>query len=130
MNTQTLTFGSIILMLAVGALTGVFSGIFGVGGGVILVPILILVFKYGPQTASGMSLVALLLPVGLLGVLEYFKAGRISGADIRIGLIIAIGLFFGTFLGAKVSASLPSAVLQKVFAVFLVLIAARLWTAV
>jgi uncharacterized membrane protein YfcA len=118
---------SIVLMFLVGLLTGVFSGVFGVGGGVILVPILVLIFKYAPQTASGTSLVALLLPVGLLGVIEYYKVGKIGPPHIYSGLVIAVGLFFGTFFGARFAAHLPLAILQKCFAVFLIFIAIRLW---
>ena len=116
-----------LLMLLVGLVTGVFAGVFGVGGGVILVPILVLLFKYSQQAASGTSLVALLLPVGLLGVLEYHKTGRLSGGQIKLGLFIAVGLFFGTYFGARIGAALPTQILQKSFSVFLILIAVRLW---
>lgn len=117
----------IFLLLFIGLITGIFAGIFGVGGGVILVPMLVLGFKYTQHAASGTSLVALLLPVGLLGVIEYYKAGKLSGDQIRLGLIIAIGLFFGTYIGAKVGTSLPAQNLQKAFAVFMIMIAAKLW---
>lgn len=127
MNEAPTNIVSILFMLVIGLLTGVFSGIFGVGGGVILVPILVLLFKYAPQTASGTSLVALLLPVGLLGVLEYYKVGKIGPTHIYAGLIIAVGLFFGTYFGAKFAAHLPTEILQKCFAVFLIFIAIRLW---
>ncbi len=116
-----------LLMLAIGLITGVFSGIFGVGGGVILVPILVLLLDYAQVAATGTSLVALLLPVGLLGVLEYYRSGRLTGNDIKTGLLIAVGLFFGTYVGAKIAVGLPDTVLRKSFAAFLVFIAARLW---
>ena len=118
---------SISIMVAVGLVTGIFSGVFGVGGGVVLVPMLVLIFKYPPHTASGTSLIALLLPVGLLGAIEYYKAGRISGGHIKVGLIIAIGLFFGAFFGAKVASLLPANLMQKLFALFLLFVAAKLW---
>lgn len=56
-----------------------------------------------------------------------YKAGKINGDHIRIGLLIAVGMFGGTFFGAKLSTQLPAAQLQKIFSIFLVLIAARLW---
>ena len=118
---------SVIPMLAIGFLVGIFSGVFGVGGGVILVPILVLLFGYSQIAATGTSLVALLLPVGALGVYEYHRSGRLDYSNIRMGLIIAVGLFFGAFFGAKVAASLPEQVLRRSFAAFLVVIAGKLW---
>lgn len=115
------------LMISIGLVTGVFAGVFGVGGGVVLIPILVLGLKYTQQAASGTSLVALLLPVGLLGVIEYYKAGRLTGDQIRLGLFISLGLFFGTYLGARIGAALPAQTLQKAFAIFMVIIAVRLW---
>ena len=115
------------LMLGIGLVTGVFSGVFGVGGGVVLVPILVLLLRYPHIAATGTSLVALLLPVGLLGVLQYYNAGKLTGVEIRSGLVIAVGLFLGTYVGARIALGLPTDVLRKSFSVFLVLIAARLW---
>jgi uncharacterized membrane protein YfcA len=117
----------IALMAGAGLATGIFAGVFGVGGGVILVPILILGFKYTQQAAIGTSLVALLLPVGLLGVIQYYHSGKLSVEEIKLGLVIAIGLFFGTFFGAKIGSYLPALILQRAFAVFLVVIAVKLW---
>ncbi len=117
----------IIKMLVIGIVTGIFSGIFGVGGGIILIPILIFFFKYPAHTASGTSLVALLLPVGLLGVLEYYRAGRIGSEQIRVGLTISVGLFFGTYLGARATNHLSTQNLQKAFAIFLAIVAIRIW---
>ena len=76
-----------------------------------------------PFTAST---ILIILAVGLLGVMEYYKAVKINGDHIRIGLLIAVGLFGGTFFGAKISLQLPAAQLQRVFSIFLMLIAARL----
>lgn len=122
-----MTLATVFIMGFVGIVTGVFAGIFGVGGGVVLVPILILGFKYSQKAAIGTSLVALLLPVGLLGALQYFRSGNLSSDQIKVGLIIAVGLFLGTFLGANIGSSLPQSVLQKTFSIFLVFIAIKLW---
>jgi uncharacterized membrane protein YfcA len=111
----------------IGVLTGIFAGIFGVGGGVILVPVLVFAMGYEQFAANGTSLVALLLPVGLLGVIEYHRAGKISYEQIRIGLIIAIGIFVGTYFGAKIATSLPQTTLRKAFSIFLVGVALKLW---
>lgn len=116
-----------VLMLVIGLVTGVFSGVFGIGGGIIIVPILVFVLNFSQVAATGTSLVALLLPVGILGVYEYYRSGRLGTVEIKAGLLIAVGLFFGVYLGAKVSALLPENILRKGFSVFLVLVAAKLW---
>lgn len=116
-----------IFMFITGILTGILSGIFGIGGGIILVPLLVLLLKMPQHTASGTSLVALLLPVGLLGVLEYYRAGKISLEHIRYGLLIAGGLFLGTYFGSKLALSLPASLLRRMFSVLLGLLAIRLW---
>jgi uncharacterized membrane protein YfcA len=79
-----------------------------------------------PVTATGTSLGALLLPVGALGAYEYYRKGHLQ---IGASLWIAIGLFFGAWLGAKLANQLTPVQLRKGFAVFLVLIAGRMWFA-
>ncbi|ACF46798.1 MAG: sulfite exporter TauE/SafE family protein [Prosthecochloris sp.] len=116
-----------LLMIATGLAAGVLSGMFGVGGGVIIVPVLVLALGFTQHAANATSLVALLLPVGLLGVLEYFRAGKIGTDNIWFGLLIAAGLFFGALLGAKLANGLSGDVLRKMFAVFLGIVAVRMW---
>jgi uncharacterized membrane protein YfcA len=83
-----------------------------------------LIAKMKPEAAIGTSLGALLLPVGALGVYQYYKADAV---DFRAALWIAAGLFIGVYLGAHLSLRLPAKELQRAFAVFLVLVAAQLW---
>ena len=116
-----------LLMLFLGGITGVFSGLFGIGGGIILVPFLIFALGYSQVTATATSLVALLLPVGLLGVTTYYRAGKITPMNIKAGLLISIGLFFGAYVGARLALFLPTPLLRKSFATFLVLVAVRMW---
>ncbi len=116
-----------LLMVLTGAAAGVLSGMFGIGGGVIIVPVLALVLGFSQHAANATSLVALLLPVGLLGVLEYFRAGKIGMDNVWFGLLIAVGLFFGALLGAKIATGLSSDMLRKMFAVFLGIVAVRMW---
>ncbi|MBF0587368.1 sulfite exporter TauE/SafE family protein [Prosthecochloris sp. N3] len=114
-------------MILTGMAAGVLSGMFGIGGGVIIVPALVLVLGFTQHAANATSLVALLLPVGLLGVLEYYRAGKIGTDNIWFGLLIALGVFFGAYFGAKIAGGLSSEVLRKLFAVFLGIVAVRLW---
>ena len=112
------------LFLAIGLAAGVLSGLFGIGGGILIVPALILFAKFPTKLALGTSLGALLLPVGLLGAYTYYQTGNLN---IRASLLIALGLFFGAWVGARLAQVLPAASLQRMFAVFIVLMAVRLW---
>lgn len=115
-----------ILYILIGLGAGVLSGLFGIGGGVVIVPGLLLVASMTPLAATGTSLGALLLPVGALGAWEYYRNGNL---DLRASLLLAVGLFFGAFVGAKLAPMLGPLVLKRAFAIFLVLVAIRVWTA-
>ena len=113
-----------ILFIAIGLAAGVLAGMFGIGGGIVIGPALILLAKFQPQTATGTSLGALLLPVGALGAWEYYRRGHLN---IAASLWIALGLLFGAWAGARFAQTLSGPQLQKAFAIFLVLIAIRVW---
>ena len=115
---------SITIYLLIGLAAGVLSGIFGIGGGVVIVPALILFAKMQPQMATGTSLGALLLPVGALGALTYWRNGNL---DVRTSLLVAVGLFFGAYVGAVVAQGVAPLVLRRMFAAFLVVVAVRMW---
>jgi uncharacterized membrane protein YfcA len=113
-----------MIFLAIGLAAGVLAGLFGIGGGVVIVPALILVSRLSPQTATGTSLAALLLPVGALGAWQYYRHGAV---DLRAALLVALGLLLGAWLGASLGIQLPARLLQRAFAVFLALVAVHLW---
>jgi uncharacterized membrane protein YfcA len=117
----------LISLFFIGLCAGLLSGMFGVGGGIIIVPALVFFFGMSQQSANATSLIALLLPVGLLGVIEYYRSGNISVEHIGFGLTIALGLFAGAFFGALIATGMPSELLKRFFAVFLVFVAIRLW---
>ncbi len=110
--------------VAIGLAAGLLSGLFGIGGGVLIVPSLILVTRMSAERAIGTSLAGLLLPVGALGAWQYYRSGFV---DIRGALFIALGIFLGAWLGAHVALKLPPKDLQRAFAVFLVFVAGHLW---
>ncbi len=116
-----------LIFITIGLAAGICSGLFGIGGGIIIVPLLAMMAKMNQHAATGTSLVALLLPVGILGVWNYYQAGKITADNIHIGLWIALGLLIGAFFGAKISIELDEQLLRRMFAVFLVLVAAKLW---
>ena len=112
----------VFMLIGLGA--GVLSGLFGIGGGVVIVPALIFIARMQPQSAMGTSLTALLLPVGALGAWDYYRTGNLN---LGAGLLLALGLFVGAGVGAKLSLQLSPAGLRRAFAVFLALIAVRMW---
>ena len=113
-----------LIYLAIGLAGGLLSGLFGIGGGIIIVPALLLYARMEPTTATGTSLMSLLLPVGALGAWQYFRNGHVN---VTAGLLIAAGLFVGTYFGARVGLTLNPTTAKRVFAVFLVLVSARIW---
>lgn len=105
-------------LFLVGALAGIASGMFGVGGGAIIVPALGAYLGYHHKLALGISLGALLLPVGLPGALMYYQKGVL---DVGTALIVAIGLDRGASIGAKIALKLPSLNLKRYYGVFLLI---------
>jgi uncharacterized membrane protein YfcA len=111
--------------LFVGIGAGIFAGLFGKGGGVVIVPLLIGVFHYNPKAAAATSLAALQLPVGLPSVIIYANNGHLN---IFYAGLIALGILAGTLFGSKLGVKLPSAIFKKVFAVFLLFVAVYMFT--
>ena len=107
-------------ILIVGIIAGVMSGLFGIGGGIIMVPSLIAFFGMGMLNANATSLAAMLLPVGILGVVTFYKAGYIN---VRNALWISLGLLSGSFFGAELAVSVDVKVLSKLYAAFLLYVA-------
>jgi len=107
----------------IGLAGGVLSGLFGIGGGLVIVPALIVVLGMTAKQAAGTSLAALLLPVGILGAIEYWRAGYI---DIRVAMLVAVGILIGAFIGARLAIGLPNELIQRAFGILLVLVGVRL----
>lgn len=125
MGYQLYTGGSVTYALigVLGLVAGVVAGLFGVGGAIIIIPGLVLLAKLPQHTANGTSLGALLLPVGLLGFLQYYKRGQVN---LPYAGIIAVGLLLGAMVGAKLAGSVSDIALRRAFGGFLLLIAGRL----
>src|SRR4249919_1511479 len=85
------------IYLVIGVLAGIISGMFGVGGGIIIVPALVYFAAFSQHKATGTSLAVLLPPIGLLATLEYYRHGNV---DFRAAAIIAITMIAGAWIGA------------------------------
>src|SRR5512143_3236606 len=105
--------------LVLGLVAGVLSGMFGIGGGLVIVPTLVIVYYDEIKTATGTSLFALMWPVGLLGVLEYWRRGELRPVA---GLWIAVGLFFGAYFGAKITGAISPATMRRIYGIFLLIV--------
>ncbi len=112
------------MFFAIGLTAGILSGLFGIGGGLLSVPALVVFANFPTKMALGTSLGALLLPVGALGAWQYYKNGHL---DVRASLLIALGIFFGAYLGALAMQQLDPVVAKRVFAVFLIVVSVRIW---
>jgi uncharacterized protein len=110
----------VLKMLALGVAAGVLSGMFGIGGGLIIVPALVLIFGFDTKTAIGTSLFVILLPTGLLGVGEYWKNGELK---VSAGLWIAVGVFCGAYFGAILAGAVSAVTMRRLYAVFLLIVA-------
>jgi len=111
------------LYILLGLVVGVFSGIVGIGGGIMIIPALVFFFHMSQHKAQGTSLTALLLPIGALAFWEYYKAGNV---DLKAGLLIALGFFIGGYFGGLWAQHLPEVVLRRVFGTLLAIIGIQL----
>jgi uncharacterized protein len=116
-------FQSIVILLLIGLAAGVLGGLVGVGGGIIIVPALIFFLGFSQFQAQGTSLALIMFPVGILGVIQYYRQGYV---DFNVVLIIAAGFIVGSFLGSKISLSLPQETVKKAFAILMLLIGVKM----
>ena len=109
--------GSILLFVGIGLATGVVAGMFGIGGGLLLIPALVYLAGYTQHQATGISLAVLLPPVGLGAVLEYYRHGYV---DLKVAVIIAVAVMVGGWFGALLANQVSGPYLRLAFACFVV----------
>ncbi len=108
-----------ILFLSVGVLGGIFSGVFGIGGGAIIVPALVYFFGLTQHQAQGTCLAVLLPPISILAVMRYHQEGHIHWP---MTIFIVFGFVLGAYLGADWIQAMPGPQLKKAFGGFLILL--------
>lgn len=114
----------IIYLLLIGFAAGVLSGFMGIGGGIIIIPALVMLLGFSQKTAQGTSLFFLLLPVGILAVWNYYREGFV---DVRAAMIMIVTFLIGSYLSSKVAVVLPVGYIKKGFAVLLLFYAVKLF---
>ena len=112
------------LIVLVGVVVGMVSGVVGIGGGILFVPALLWLLHMDQHKAQGTSLGALLAPVGLFAFLEYYRKGN---ADLRVALLLAAGFLVGGYFGAVGAQHIPELWLRRIFTVALVAIGGQMW---
>jgi uncharacterized membrane protein YfcA len=118
-----MTLQTIIILLSIGLFAGILSGFVGVGGGVIIVPALVFFLGLTQHQAQGTSLFILLLPVGILAVMNYSKTANINWS---YGIVIALAFIVGGFLGSKLSLKLSPSVVKLSFGVIMAFVSFKL----
>jgi hypothetical protein len=118
-----MTTETIIIIILTGLAAGILGGMVGIGGGIIIVPALVYFLAFSQHQAQGTSLALMLFPVGILGVINYYKKGYV---DFRYAGLLAIGFVVGSYLGSKFSLSLPQLTVKRIFAVLMLIVAFKM----
>jgi uncharacterized protein len=112
-----------VVYLILGLVVGAISGVIGIGGGVILVPVMVFLFGLSQHEAQGTTLALLIPPIGLLAAWTYYRHGYVN---IEMAAYICAGFFVGSLIGAKIATNLPNILLARIFGVLLLLIALKM----
>jgi uncharacterized membrane protein YfcA len=106
-----------------GVVAGIFSGLIGIGGAIIIIPAMVLLFGLSQHTAQGTTLALMVPPIGLLAALAYYKQGFV---DLKMAAFICVGFFIGGLLGAKFALGIPETILKKIFGIVLLAVSVRM----
>lgn len=120
---KKMTATQLIILIVIGLLAGLLGGTLGVGGGIIVIPALVLIFGFTQHQSQGTTLAFMLPPVTLLAVLNYSKEGYVNW---KYALILSLMFFIGAYLGSLISFSLSEKILKKIFGVFIIIVALKM----
>lgn len=120
---MNMSVSTILILLVIGSITGIMAGMLGIGGGIVVIPALVMIMGLSQQTAQGTSLAMMLPPVGILAVYNYYKAGHV---DFRFALILAITFVVGSYFGSKFAISIPQIMMKRIFGVVLLLVSIKM----
>jgi len=115
---------TLLILLLIGLVTGAFGGMLGIGGGLILIPALVYFVGLNQHEAIGTSLAVMLPPIGLFAAYNFYKAGQVN---LKYALILAAAFMIGSYFTSKIAISLPENTIRKIFSIFLVIIALKMF---
>tara|TARA_R110001583_G_scaffold4351_5_gene25302 strand:+ start:37827 stop:38216 length:390 start_codon:yes stop_codon:yes gene_type:complete len=121
-----MTITTIITLIIIGLLAGILSGLVGVGGGIIMVPLFVILLRLTQHNAQGLSLAVMLPPVTFLAVYNYHTAGDGGNIDWRVAIIVSVLFIIGGFIGSKISLQIDQRMLKKIFGFFMLIVAIKL----
>lgn len=113
----------IILIIIIGLMAGFVGGSLGVGGGIIIVPALLFLMGFSQHEAQGTYLAVLLFPIGILGVVNYYKHGYVH---FKFAAILIVAFLLGSYLGSLLAVNLPDKVLTKIFGIFMLFVSIKM----
>jgi len=120
---KPMTITTVLILLAVGLLAGFLSGMVGIGGGIIIVPVLVYFLGFTQHQAQGTTLFMFLLPIGILGVMNYHKQGYV---DFTTAFIICVTFVFGSYFGSKLAISLDQKMIKQIFGAIIILLGIKM----
>ena len=123
MQQKNINMGTLVILLCLGLIAGMLSGLVGIGGGIVIVPALIYFMGYSQHQAQGTVLFMFLLPIGILGVFNYYQAGYIEW---KTALVMGSTFIIGSYFGSKLSISIDQVMLRKVFGVIIFLLSLKM----
>jgi uncharacterized membrane protein YfcA len=121
---RDMSVSMLVIILAIGIITGIVAGMFGIGGAIIMVPALIFIMGFSQHMAQGTSLAVMLPPIGIIAAINYWKVGQVN---IKVALILAAAFMVGSYFGSKFALNIPQNVLKKLFGVLLLLVALKMF---
>ena len=117
-----MNLGTLIVVIVIGIAAGALSGLVGIGGGIVIVPLLVMFLGFSQQTAQGTTLAMLSFPVSFVGAYTYWQNGMV---DWKIAILLCLGFVVGGYFGSKYAVSVSPYLLKKIFAVLLIVIAVK-----
>lgn len=120
---KNMSTATIVSLIIIGLLAGMLSGLVGVGGGIIMVPLLVLLVGFEQHEAQGTSLAVLLAPVTIIAVFNYYKQGYINW---KYAIVIGVFFIVGSYFGSKLAINLDQKMLKKIFGIVLIIMAGKM----
>lgn len=115
---------TLLILVIIGLTAGVLGGMIGIGGGIVMIPMMVLLLGISQKMAQGTSVAVMLPPIGILAVYNYYKAGYVNT---KYALVIAAAFIIGGYFGSKLALMIPGDIVKKMFAVIMVIIAAKMF---